>query len=827
MKTSPLTDKLRSAGSLRRQAGLHSPNRSSHPLLYEAVATAAASLTVTAFSAGLLLRDPHWFWRDDYQSYHLAGYCDMARAWQEGEWPLLSPYSWQGGALAGEYQNGVFSVWLTACARVVFGLGLSLPLAAACLAIIHLAILAAGSFRLGRCRGLPVEFAVLAALVTSLHGWIMLWGARAWFPALASFAWLPWFWWGLHLALDGSRSLLLSLPAGAFLYLIITAGWPFTVLMAAVLSLWFVLRRWWRSGRLLPAWPVLAVWGVGLGLSAPAWLMLLEYAQETVRAQTSPFALNWTWAVPPTSLPGLVFPDYGTFWDVFWAHKPHLCGELTGGLVPVAILVSAWCWAGRSPFRRLGCEFGLGGLSLALAVGPSLGTFRWSFRWLPFFFLVLALTAAHVLAEWHAEMCNSAEAHPTLGKRPLQRPRLHLGLWSVFLVGIVWLATVCEHLAPTDQVCADAACLIVLCLVWTGLEQWLSPSSTCQRWLPSLVVLASAWISYASLGSFLEVPAWDLREVCRPAPVDPTIRYLSVHTWADVVDADVTQSTSFLRGKAASLFLGNTSLYSGVEFINGYSPMQPWSSTALFQFGAHGDILHDPAAGGGGRVPNRIHHLLVTDSGPRGLLELLGVDGLVVADRFAAYGPILEANGWRPEKALVGGMVYHRLGRPSRRVRALTQATVVNERFRVLDLLHQRDNAGAAPVLLVGEPAAEFQTRSFAAARIGIPKESRCAVTVDVVNPASDREALVVFSRPWFPGYRASLNGDPLVVDRLNLILPAVRLPPGGIGRLVLKYRPRSFVLGCWLAVATCSLVLVVSILGLTRKHSFRSVIRD
>src|SRR5262249_23509208 len=78
-------------------------------LLREGALTACAGLLVVAFGVVLLWHDPWFFWRDDYQTYHLAGYCDIARSWSEGEVPLLSPYTWQGGALAGEYQYGVFS----------------------------------------------------------------------------------------------------------------------------------------------------------------------------------------------------------------------------------------------------------------------------------------------------------------------------------------------------------------------------------------------------------------------------------------------------------------------------------------------------------------------------------------------------------------------------------------------------------------------------------------------------------------------------------------------------------------------------------------------
>jgi hypothetical protein len=119
--------------------------------------TAGVGILVVTFCGALLLQNPQWFWADDFQSYQLANYLDIARAWHDGEFPLLSPYSWQSGALAGEYQNGVFSIAIMALVVFVFSIGLSLTSAATFLSVTHLVILATGTFQLGRRRGLPAD----------------------------------------------------------------------------------------------------------------------------------------------------------------------------------------------------------------------------------------------------------------------------------------------------------------------------------------------------------------------------------------------------------------------------------------------------------------------------------------------------------------------------------------------------------------------------------------------------------------------------------------------------------------------------------------------
>src|SRR5438132_12104428 len=82
----------------------------------EVARTVFAALLVAGFSLAFLFQDRQFFWNDDYQTYQLAGYRELARAWMHGEVPLLSPCSWFGGALAGEFQQGVFSIFLTAIA---------------------------------------------------------------------------------------------------------------------------------------------------------------------------------------------------------------------------------------------------------------------------------------------------------------------------------------------------------------------------------------------------------------------------------------------------------------------------------------------------------------------------------------------------------------------------------------------------------------------------------------------------------------------------------------------------------------------------------------
>src|SRR5439155_1036036 len=85
------------------------------------------------------------------------------------------------------------------------------------------------------------ELSVLP-LFAALHGWIICWGATDWFGALGAFAWLPWAWWSLEGALDRQRTRWRFLWPAPFVYLVVTGGFPYTVLMLALLIAWLAIK---------------------------------------------------------------------------------------------------------------------------------------------------------------------------------------------------------------------------------------------------------------------------------------------------------------------------------------------------------------------------------------------------------------------------------------------------------------------------------------------------------------------------------------------------------------------------------------------------------
>src|SRR6266704_4319141 len=356
-----------------------------------------AGLIVVGFSLILLWHDPLVFWNDDYELSVLPVFADVARSWSEGHWPLLSSYSWVCGNLAGEFQYGTFSVFVNAAVVLIWKFSLTFPQQAAALSITHLFVLAIGAFLLVRDRRFSMPLSIFVALVASLNGWIICWGATDWFGALGAFTWLPWAWWGAERALDGQRTKWRFLWPAPFVYLLVTGGFPYTVLMLLLLIAWLSIKSLGQTRGIRSILPMLFGVALGFGLSAPAWLSILDLIQGSAR-ELQPASAHWQWLVPPAALPGLILPSWTVNWaDFYTCYVPHTATELACGLVPPVALLAGLVACGHHLVRQIKWELILLLFVLLLAMLPTAGVFRWSFRWLPFFHLVLAICAAEAL----------------------------------------------------------------------------------------------------------------------------------------------------------------------------------------------------------------------------------------------------------------------------------------------------------------------------------------------------------------------------------------------------------------------------------------------
>jgi hypothetical protein len=706
----------------------------------------SAGLIVVAFCLILLWHDPFVFWNDDYELSVLPVFADVARSWSEGHWPLLSPYSWVCGNLAGEFQYGTFSLFINTVVVLIWKFPLTFAQQAAALSITHLSVLAVGAFLLARDRRFSIALSVFVALVASLNGWIICWGATDWFGALGAFAWLPWAWWGAGRALDQKRTKWRFLWPAPFVYLVVTGGFPYTVLMLALLIAWLSIKLIGETRSIVSILPLWFGTLLGLGLSAPAWLSILDLIQGSAR-ELQPASAHWQWLVPPAALPGLILPSWTVNWADFYTHYvPHTATELACGLVPPVALLAGLVACGRQLVRQIKWELILLLLVLLLAMLPTAGVFRWSFRWLPFFHLILAICAAEALRPLYDSIRPRSPAPATTA-----------------LVLVVLIAVTMSILNRGGQYAFPLTWIFLgLAALWFFLDVFFRNSKV-REWTPAAITFLGLLTTYLCIPPNCGVPKFNLsQKLLEPAPLDPQRLYLSIYPWAEQtywVEKKTQPVGQIVRP-------GSTSMWAGLHFINGYSPIRPAGVAREFYATIHGEI--DPATG---------MYLLNDQAGADGELARIGVDGIVVAREVDIFPQ--PASEWELITAADEGRVFHRRGAPFARVRSVTS-------------IDSRPN------------------EQFVAATISRINDSRNRVELDVDVPSGDRSALMTFSRPYFRGYEARLGNQKLAVTSYRGLFPLVEVPTGAHGRLSLIYRPYWLILGGSAAIA-CALIVALS----------------
>ncbi|MFL6584378.1 MAG: hypothetical protein ACJ8KU_07650 [Chthoniobacterales bacterium] len=693
-----------------------------------------AGLAIVAFCLVLLWHDPLLFWNDDYELSILPVFADVARSWSEGHLPLLSPYSWVCGNLAGEFQYGTFSIFVNAAVVIIWRLPLAFAQQAAALSIVHLFVLAMGCYMLARDRDLSPPLGLLVALVGALNGWIICWGASDWFGALGAFTWVPWAWWGMERALDSRRGRWrLAWPA-PFVYLLIAGGFPYTVVMLALLIVWLAMRTIVETRRISDVWPLVIGVLLGVGIAAPAWLALFDYVRGSAREAQDP-AAHLQWRVPLSALPAFIWPNWTVRWADFSTRlMPHSATEFACGFVPPLALIAGLVTSPRLLLKRIRWELILLGVVVVLAMIPTAGVFRWSFRWLPLAHLALALCAAEALQREDKRRAFSA-----------------------IVLGLIFVSVIAMLLVARGP--------FAFPLTWITLAigaSWLAAERFGVPWAAAVASFAILISTYLCIPPNCGVPKYNLaQELTDPAPLDPHRLYLSVYPFPEYeyrIEKHPDPVGQLTRP-------GSTSMFAGLRFINGYSPIRPAGVARAYNPGIHGQIDFPTAS-----------RLLQEQAGPSGELAQLGIDGVIVASGFALR-PLPESE-WQVASSSQEGTVYHR--------------------------------AGAALGLV--QWMAASAGNSFTPPAVDVIENSRNRIVLQMETTPTD--SLLVLSRPFFPGYVATLNGARTPVATFRGLAPAVRLPAGSSGKLELIYRPRWLVGGGIIALFCAVLTAMLALFG-------------
>jgi hypothetical protein len=454
-------------------------------------------------------------------------------------------------------------------------------------------------------------------------------------------------------ALDQGRTRWRFLWPAPFVYLVVTGGFPYTVLMLVLLAAWLVVRSLGEKKRLSSILFLVGGAILGFGLAAPAWLALFDYVHGSARAAQDSVE-HFQWRVPFAAFPALVLPNWTVDWADFSSRlMPHTATELASGLVAPTALLAGLIAFGRTFTRKMRWELGLLAVVLLLCMLPTANVFRWSFRWLPLLHLILAVCAAEALRSFGSS-----------GSPLLKRPGVIGFILTLLLIGVGVLTGANGTLAIPFVWIA-----LTIAAVWALLE--ISSSTTIRNCAPVSVTVAVLLATYLCLPANCGVPKYNLsQELTKPAPLDPRRLYLSVYPAPE----DFYRLEKRPEPFGQTLRLGSTSMFAGVRLLNGYSPIRPSGVAREFAFAIHGEIH-----------PDMTNIVLESDSWPDGVLAELGVDGIIVANEVGTDP--LPNTEWALAVTTREGRVFHRRAEPFEAVRSVTTIeSRPNEQFVPADV---------------------------------------------------------------------------------------------------------------------------------------------
>jgi hypothetical protein len=730
-----------------------------------------------------------------------------AEMWRSGHLPLWNPLVGCGAPLAANYQTSAFYP------LNVLYLLLKAEVALTWTTVLHLTLAGWGMYCWGRVMGLGRFAALIGALALEGSGFLV---ARvALFPSMTfTFPWIAvWLWRGEVLV--QRRRLSDSLWLGLALGLGLLAGHAQTAFYGGVLLVAYMLfrtvqatrreKRDWRL--LLGRWSlVIVLLFIGVMLAA---IQLLPTAELMLQSQRSggvdyDFAMTnslWPWRVITFLAPDFFGnPGLGDYWGygTYWEDAGYV------GVLPLLLAVGAVArrskgteGVGRQKWFWVICAV----VALVLALGKNTPVFPFLFRYVPTFDLFQAP------ARWLAITTIALAALASLAAQrwPAGRFRPRRGALGIVFGGALIIAGLAApYLAPDERVSTFSVATLrlgVLLAVMGGLilswhEKAVRQAHGRAWW--RVAVVAFVVLDLLLFGWPL-VPAVD-RSVYQGStqvaailgqepdvarvywPTDPTHRNREYDA-ENRVKFDYLRFADFGSRDADDWFgmreslIPNTGMLDGVSSANNFDPLL---------VGRYVDFLQAVMS-----LPS--------------LLRVMGVTHVMSDKPWLDAEPIYTAGSAR---------LY-------RTPDALGRAWVVPNSRKVLfdkvpAVLLDPDFDPTFEVLLEQKSLSEphLPIHSFADSQILSLQDTPNRVTI---RAALDAPGYLVLADTWYPGWRATVDGEPAELLRANYAFRAVRLEAGE-HTVEMVYRPTSVLVGGALSLAATAVIVIGLVLAHKRE---------
>ena len=748
----------------------------------------------------LLLASLGFFWRilftpdawkpaggGDLVSFLFPTYRFAAASLRAGHLPLWNPHLYAGAPFLADMQTGLFYPPNV----LLFLLNPEFPYKALeWMAVLHVYL--AGLFMYLCLRylepGRPLRvaaslFGAMAYMFSDLFivhfGNLNLIGVAAWLPLVFLL-----FWRALR-----SRRLGLAVGAGvAFAVSTLEGHLQITLLVGLALAVVavaevLVRRRGWRRG----AWSLLALLvtaAVAAGLAAMVLLPAFEYARLSPRAAL-PYKDAARFSLVPGLLGEMLVPSLFSSREpsVYWGVWDRVAAGYLG-ILPLIL-------AGFAILLRRGHRVRpfviLAAVAFLLALGGGSVIHGWAYRLLPGFGQLRAPARAVLLVDFALAVLAAMGLDRLLAPLDRRRRRVFEAAWrgllwlsgAAVLFGGAWAYLVIYQAQDRDPTLfwrVSAAgngviwALVVLgaCLAWLSARRAGSVSRKALAWL----AVGLVFLDLASVGAYT-----DLGE--RP----PTAGF------------DHPQVVAFLQNDPGLFRIDSRTDVWGV--------WQPSLAllAVLYDVGGVDNplVVADMARyweGTGGRS-TRLYDLL-------GVRYLLGSKEVVLDwTKFSlAFDGDPVLNVYRNETALPRAfMVYH--------------AVVAADHQDAWARIHQDGFDPATTVILEGGEPLHTSVDPGQQAAVEIVRYEGDAVVLSVDSPA---DGYLLLSDPFYPGWRAEVDGEPQALLQANYAFRAVPVP-AGIHRVTMSFRPGSWWAGLGISVSTALVLLAVVVVAWVRRR--------
>ena len=531
-------------------------------------------------------------------------------------------------------------------------------------------------------------------------------------------------------------------------------------------------------------WPFLALVitvAVAIGLAALVLLPAFEYARLSPRAEL-PYKEAARYSLVPGLLGEMLVPA------LFGSREPALYwavwDRVAVGYLGIFPLILAGLAVLLRRGRRVGLFVVLAAIAFLLALGGESVVHGWAYRVLPGFGQLRAPARAIVLVDFALAALAALALDRLLGPLDRRARVAFRGAWrglvwfsgAAILIGGAWAYLVIYQAQDRDptlfwRVSAAGSGVIWALLMLAASLAWLSArrSGRLRRRTLAGLAVGLVFLDLASLGAYTDLAeeppttGFDHPEIVGFLRSDPG--FFRIDSRTDVWAA----------------WQPNLALLAGLYDVSGVDNPLVVADMARYWEGT------------GGRS-TRLYDLL-------GVRYVLGSKDVTLDwTKFSlAYGGDAAVDVYRNETALPRAFLVHR-------------AIVADGHEDAWARIHQADFDPASTVILEGGSSLDQQP-GFPSA-VEVVRYEPDALEIEVNAGA---EGYLFLSDPFYPGWRATVDGQPSPILRANYAFRAVAMPAGE-HRVTMTFRPSSWYLGLGASLLTLLIVVIAGGVALARK---------